>query len=340
MPGPQANLLVNQVTLASPRGFCAGVERAIEVVEVCLGLYSPPVYVYHEIVHNQHVVERLRSAGAVFVDSVAEVPEKSVLVFSAHGISPEVREAAAAKQILAIDATCPLVTKVHREAIQFARDGYTILLVGHAGHQEVIGTMGEAPQRIRLVETVDDVARVQVDDPALVAVITQTTLSLDDTKAVIDAIQQRFPKVQFPPKEDICYATTNRQTAVKALARQVELILVIGSQNSSNSRRLAEVAQSHGTRAYLINDIREINEDWLTGVRKVGITAGASAPEHLVADVVAWFQQRGVHAVDECSVIPENVRFGLPVDLRKTMNAAGRDVTPAAVAASDGECRE
>lgn len=311
------NLLANQLLLAGPRGFCAGVERAIEVVECCLELYKAPVYVYHEIVHNKHVVDRLRSEGAVFVDTVEEVPVGGVLVFSAHGISPEVRKAADTKGLTAIDATCPLVTKVHREAVQFARDGFTILLVGHAGHQEVVGTMGEAPERIRLVETVEDIANVQVDDPNKVAVITQTTLSVDDTNEVIEAIKKRFPSVKFPPKEDICYATTNRQTAVKSLAKEVDLILVIGSQNSSNSRRLAEVAQSLGTKAFLINDVNEINPDWLAGVERVGITAGASAPEDLVQEVVKYFTDRGVQNIKEHSVIPENVSFGLPVELRK-----------------------
>lgn len=328
--GPSKNnvLAVHQLVLTSPRGFCAGVERAIEVVEVCLDLYPAPVYVHHEIVHNKHVVDRLRKAGAVFVDDVEEVPEGGVLIFSAHGIAPEVRRAAETKGLLAIDATCPLVTKVHREAVDFARKGCTILLVGHAGHQEVIGTTGEAPERIRLVETVEDVATVDVDDPDKVAVITQTTLSLEDTKDVIAAIQRRFPKVRFPPKEDICYATTNRQRAVKELAKTVDLILVIGSQNSSNSRRLAEVAMAHGTRSFLINDVSEIDPSWFeASPTRIGISAGASAPEDLVQEVVAYFQARGIQTVSELSVIPETVRFGLPRELKQTL--ADRKTTKA-----------
>lgn len=309
------------VLLTKPRGFCAGVERAIEAVEVCLKLYPSPIYVFHEIVHNTHVVERLRKEGAIFVNGVDEVPPGAVLVFSAHGIAPAIRQEAQAKGIKAIDATCPLVTKVHREAIQFAKQGCTILLVGHEDHDEVIGTMGEAPNRIRLIQTVEDVAAVPVDDPAKVAVITQTTLSLDDTKEIVEAIKARFPAVQFPPKEDICYATQNRQVAVKALAKQVDLILVIGSDNSSNSRRLAEVSQAHGTCAYLIDDVARIDPAWLEGVQRVGITAGASAPEHLVEQVVAFFRARGVATAQELTVIPEDVRFGLPQELKTALSA-------------------
>jgi len=309
-------LAVERVVLTSPRGFCAGVERAIETVEVCLQRYGAPIYVYHEIVHNKHVVEDLQKKGAVFVDAVDDVPPGGTLIFSAHGISPEVRNAAEAKGLTAIDATCPLVTKVHREAIKFATEGYSILLVGHAGHQEVIGTMGEAPDRIQLVETVDDIARVVVEDPLKVAVITQTTLSIDDTTAIIEAIRARFPAVVFPPKEDICYATTNRQRAVKALAKQVDLVLVIGSHNSSNSRRLAEVSQACGAQAYLINDVQAIDAAWFTATTRVGITAGASAPERLVKEVVNYFRERGVKTVDELSVVPESVSFGLPREIK------------------------
>lgn len=314
---------MQQLVLAKPRGFCAGVERAIETVEVCLQLYPPPIYVYHEIVHNTHVVERLRKAGAVFVESVDAVPSGAVLVFSAHGIAPSIRRAAEAKGLKAIDATCPLVTKVHREAMQFARQGCTILLVGHEDHDEVIGTMGEAPDRIRLIQTVEDVATVAVDDPHKVAVITQTTLSLDDTKDIIEAIRARFPSVQFPPKEDICYATQNRQVAVKDLAQRVDLILVIGSDNSSNSARLAEVSRSLGTQAYLIDDVTQIDPAWLAGVTTVGITAGASAPEHLVEEVVGFFRARHVASVREITVIPEDVRFGLPSELKAELAARG-----------------
>lgn len=315
-------LAVERVKLVSPRGFCAGVERAIETVEVCLQRYGAPIYVYHEIVHNKHVVEDLQEKGAIFVDTVEDVPGGAVLIFSAHGIAPEVRLAADAKGLTAIDATCPLVTKVHREAITFARDGYTILLVGHAGHQEVVGTMGEAPDRIRLVETVEDVATVVVENPEKVAVITQTTLSIDDTAAVIDAIQARFPTVVFPPKEDICYATTNRQRAVKALATQVDLVLVIGSHNSSNSRRLAEVSQACGARAYLIDDVQAIDTRWFTQTTRVGITAGASAPERLVQEVVDYFRAQGVQTIEELAVVPESVSFGLPRELKQATVAA------------------
>lgn len=311
-------LAVERVKLVSPRGFCAGVERAIETVEVCLQRYGAPIYVYHEIVHNKHVVEDLQKKGAIFVDTVEEVPVGAVLIFSAHGISPEVRVAADRKGLMAIDATCPLVTKVHREAIKFASDGYSILLVGHDGHQEVVGTMGEAPERIRLVETVADVEQVVVDNPDKVAVITQTTLSIEDTKAVIDAIRTRFPKVVFPPKEDICYATTNRQRAVKELAKQVDLVLVIGSHNSSNSRRLAEVSQACGASAYLIDDVQAIDAAWFDATTRVGITAGASAPERLVQEVVNYFRERGVQSVEEIAVVPENVSFGLPRELKQT----------------------
>lgn len=315
-------LAVERVKLVSPRGFCAGVERAIETVEVCLQRYGAPIYVYHEIVHNKHVVEDLQKKGAVFVDTVEEVPVGAVLIFSAHGISPEVRVAADRKGLTAIDATCPLVTKVHREAIKFASDGYSILLVGHDGHQEVVGTMGEAPERIRLVETVADVEQVVVDNPDKVAVITQTTLSIEDTKAVIDAIRARFPKVVFPPKEDICYATTNRQRAVKELAKQVDLVLVIGSHNSSNSRRLAEVSQACGASAYLIDDVQAIDAAWFDATTRVGITAGASAPERLVQEVVNYFRERGVQSVEEIAVVPESVSFGLPRELKQATAAS------------------
>lgn len=315
-------LAVERVKLVSPRGFCAGVERAIETVEVCLQRYGAPIYVYHEIVHNKHVVEDLQKKGAIFVDTVEEVPVGAVLIFSAHGISPEVRDAADRKGLTAIDATCPLVTKVHREAIKFASDGYSILLVGHDGHQEVVGTMGEAPERIRLVETVADVEQIVVDNPDKVAVITQTTLSIEDTKAVIDAIRTRFPKVVFPPKEDICYATTNRQRAVKELAKQVDLVLVIGSHNSSNSRRLAEVSQACGASAYLIDDVQAIDAAWFDATTRVGITAGASAPERLVQEVVNYFRERGVQSVEEIAVVPENVSFGLPRELKQATAAS------------------
>lgn len=305
--------------LVKPRGFCAGVERAIEIVDIALKIYPPPVYVYHEIVHNTYVVKDLGNRGAIFVNSVAETPDNSVLIFSAHGVSPEVRNEAAAKNLRVIDATCPLVTKVHMEAILFAKQGKTIILVGHEGHDEVVGTMGEAPERIVLVDTPEDVEKLQIPNPDQVAVITQTTLSLDDTKDTIEAIKKKFPKVTFPAKEDICYATTNRQIAVKDIASHADLILVVGSENSSNSKRLAEVSKGKGVKAYLIDDVTKIETGWLEGVKTVGITAGASAPEHLVQEVVDYFRKLGVSQIQEVDVIPENVKFGLPPELSKVV---------------------
>ncbi len=309
-------MTLKKLILAKPRGFCAGVERAIEIVEIALKIYPPPVYVFHEIVHNRFVVKDLGSRGAVFVNAVSEVPDGAVLVFSAHGVSPEIKNQATIKKLRLIDATCPLVTKVHMEAILFAKQGCTILLVGHEGHDEVIGTMGEAPDRILLVDTPEDVEKLQVENPDKVAVITQTTLSLDDTKATIDAIKKKFPKVIFPPKEDICYATTNRQTAVKKLVENVDLILVIGSENSSNSKRLAEVAQDQGVSAYLIDDVTKIKPEWLEEIEVIGITAGASAPEHLVKEVLDYFRKLGVKDLEEVETVPENVKFGLPQELQ------------------------
>jgi 4-hydroxy-3-methylbut-2-enyl diphosphate reductase len=310
------------ILLAKPRGFCAGVDRAIEIVERALTLVDGPVYVRKEIVHNPHVVNSLRAKGTVFVDELDEVPEEATAIFSAHGISPAVRAQAAARRLHAIDATCPLVTKVHVEAQRFAREGYAILLVGHAGHDEVIGTTGEAPGSIQLVQTVADAERVQVTQPDKVAVITQTTLSLDDTAAIIEVLRRRFPALVAPAKDDICYATQNRQNAVKAIAKEAEVILVIGAKNSSNSIRLVEVAQGASRRAYLINDAREINPQWLEGVRCVGVTSGASAPEHLVQDVVACLKRFGeAPSVEERELVREDVNFGLPPEL--TLEAQG-----------------
>jgi len=306
-----------KLLLAKPRGFCAGVERAIEIVEVALKIFPPPVYVYHEIVHNTYVVKDLRNRGAIFVNSVSETPDNSVLIYSAHGVPPEIRAQADAKKLRVIDATCPLVTKVHMEAILFAREGYTILLVGHEGHDEVVGTMGEAPERIILVDTPADIENLRVENPAKVAVITQTTLSLDDTRDTIAAIKEKFPKVIFPPKEDICYATTNRQTAVKTITAEADLILVIGSENSSNSKRLAEVSKDNGVRAYLIDDVTKIEMEWLRGVKTVGITAGASAPENLIREVVDYFKELRVSTINEIDVVHENVKFNLPPELTK-----------------------
>lgn len=308
---------LRRILLARPRGFCAGVTRAIETVQVALRVFPPPVYVLHEIVHNTHVVQLLRGRGARFVEDMEEVPGGAVLVFSAHGVSPHVRHRAKAKQLRVIDATCPLVTKVHLEARRYARQGRTILLVGHKGHQEVVGTMGEAPDHIRLVISVADVAQVHVPDPSRVAVLTQTTLSLDETREVMKAVRHRFPRVVTPAKLDICYATTNRQRAVKAIAPKAELILVIGSRNSSNSRRLAEVAQALGCRAHLIDDVHGIDLMWLDEVETLGITAGASAPEHLVTEVMEYFEKIGVQEIEELTTVEdEKVRFGLPSELK------------------------
>ena len=305
-----------RVILAKPRGFCAGVERAIEVVEQALARFPGPVFVRKEIVHNPHVVNALRAKGAVFVDELTEVPEGSTTIFSAHGVSPAVHAAASTRRLQVIDATCPLVTKVHVEARRFAREGYTLLLIGHAGHEEVEGTMGEAPEAIRLIQTVEDARRVAVPDPEKVAIITQTTLSVDDTRAIIEALKTRFPTLAVPSKDDICYATQNRQNAVKALTREAEVLLVIGAKNSSNSIRLTEVAVDAGRRAHLINDAGEINPAWLAGVSCVGVTSGASAPEHLVQEVVETLRRLGAARVEEWELTQEDVSFGLPAPLQ------------------------
>jgi len=315
---------IERVILAAPRGFCAGVDRAIDIVNIALELYGTPVYVRKEIVHNAHVVQELRGRGAVFVDELDEVPDGARVIFSAHGIGPAVRAQAAAKGLRVIDATCPLVTKVHLEALKFAREGRVILLVGHAGHDEVIGTMGHAPGQMVLVGSVEEAEQVQVPDPERVAVITQTTLSIDDTLEIIAVLKRRFPKAVFPPKDDICYATQNRQMAVKEMAGSVDLLLVIGSPNSSNSMRLVEVAQAVGVRAHLIDDISEIDPRWLEGVRTVGITAGASAPEHLVQETVAFFQPMGVSRVEELDGIREDVVFALPPEIQRDLPAGSK----------------
>ncbi len=307
---------LEKILLAKPRGFCAGVDRAIEIVERALTLVEGPVYVRKEIVHNPHVVASLRAKGTIFVDELDQVPEGGTAIFSAHGISPTVRAEARARGLHAIDATCPLVTKVHVEARRFAKEGYAILLVGHAGHDEVIGTTGEAPLAIQLIQTVEEARRVQVPNPEQVAVITQTTLSLDDTAAIIDVLRRRFPTLVAPSKDDICYATQNRQNAVKAIAKEAEVIVVIGAKNSSNSIRLVEVAQGAGRKAYLINEAREIHPQWLDGARCVGVTSGASAPEHLVQEVVAFLKQLGgTPTVEEWELVREDVNFGLPQEL-------------------------
>jgi 4-hydroxy-3-methylbut-2-enyl diphosphate reductase len=310
------------ILLASPRGYCAGVDRAVQTVERALELYGAPVYVRKEIVHNKHVVAELRQQGAIFVETESEVPEGATVVFSAHGVAPGVHLAAAERQLRTIDATCPLVTKVHREALKFAAQGYTIVLIGHAGHEEVEGTMGEAPGAIVLVEDEDGVDTLEVDDPERIAYISQTTLSVDETRTIIARLRERFPAIVGPRTDDICYATTNRQTAVKELAREVDLVLVIGSRNSSNSNRLVEVARELGAAAHLIDNETQIDESWLEGVRTMGITSGASAPEELVQRVVDLFRSRGTGDIRELEVVSEDVRFMLPKAIRQAMAAA------------------
>jgi 4-hydroxy-3-methylbut-2-enyl diphosphate reductase len=310
---------LRKLLLAKPRGFCAGVDRAIDVVHIALGLFAGPVYVRREIVHNKHVIQSLAARGAVFVDEIDQVPDEAVVIFSAHGVSPEVRARAEAKHLRVIDATCPLVTKVHMEAVRFAREGRAIILVGHAGHDEIVGTMGEAPECTQLVSSVEEAEKVQVSDPDRVAVTTQTTLGVDDTREIIDVLRRRFPKLVSPSSDDICYATQNRQWAVKLLAKEAEVILVLGSENSSNSRRLREVAEMAGARAYLIEDATKIDPAWLEEVQCVGITAGASAPEHLVRDVVAYFKDRGVEQVEEIEPVEEKVTFMPPPELARAL---------------------
>jgi 4-hydroxy-3-methylbut-2-en-1-yl diphosphate reductase len=307
-----------KILLASPRGFCAGVDRASEIVELCLERYGPPVYVRHEIVHNRSVVEALRAKGAVFVDDLGDVPERAPLVFSAHGVSPQVREAAARRHLRVLDATCPLVTKVHVEALRFAREGYEIVLVGHAGHVEVEGTMGHAPARMHLVESVDDVAKLAVADPERLACLTQTTLSVDDTRDIMDALRRRFPAIRLPRKDDICYATQNRQNAVKELMSEAEVLLVVGAPESSNSNRLVELGAKAGARAYLVQTADDIDPTWLAGVTCVGVTAGASAPEFLVQQVVARLREIGgaETRIDSLPRVDEGVVFQLPAELR------------------------
>ena len=311
-----------RVLLAAPRGYCAGVDRAVQTVEHALDLHGPPVYVRKEIVHNKHVVEQLTERGAVFVDQETEVPEGALVVFSAHGVSPAVHENAAKRKLQTIDATCPLVTKVHVEARRFAEQGYTIILIGHDGHEEVEGTTGEAPEEIVLVETVEDVDRLEVADPDRVAFITQTTLSVDETAGIIARLREKFPSIVSSKSDDICYATTNRQLAVKQLARECDLVLVIGSKNSSNSNRLVDVTRELGTASHLIDRAGEVDESWLEGVGTVGITSGASAPEELVEELVNFFRERGASEVSELKTVDENVRFMLPKQIRNELSAA------------------
>ncbi len=304
------------ILLAGPRGFCAGVNMAIESLRKALERFGPPIYVFHEIVHNKWVVEQFRAAGAVFVDQVEQVPAGSVLLYSAHGVSPQVRRQAAQRKLRTIDATCPLVTKVHKEVVRFAELGYTIVLIGHAGHDEVVGTMGEAPEAIRLVETPADVDRLVIEDPQKVAYVTQTTLSLDDATAIIERLRRRFPHIRGPSQDDICYATQNRQHAVRRLAAQADFVLVVGSQNSSNSQRLAEIAQAHGVPARLVDGPEQIDLSWFTGGERVVITAGASAPELLVEKCVQLLRERFSATVECCNLRSEQVVFPLPEPLR------------------------
>jgi 4-hydroxy-3-methylbut-2-enyl diphosphate reductase len=326
-----STLPLEEIVLAGPRGFCAGVERAIDIVELALGVCPPPVYVRKEIVHNREVVQALRAKGAIFVDELGEVPDGATVIFSAHGISPAVREEARRRGLRVIDATCPLVTKVHMEAIRYARAGYSIILVGHVDHDEVIGTMGEAPERIHVISSPEAVEKLALPDPDRVAYLTQTTLSVDDTREVIEALRRRFPRIVGPSKDDICYATQNRQAAVKTVAGEVDVVLVIGAANSSNANRLREVSEATGTRAYLINDIREIKPEWLLGATRIGITAGASTPEFLVTEAVeALGRRQGVH-VREVHVVDEDVRFGLPHELEEFARETGRSLPPRAV---------
>jgi len=307
-----------EVILANPRGFCAGVDRAIEVAETALERFGPPVYVRHEIVHNRHVVDALRAKGAIFVEDPAEVPPGSILVFSAHGVSPAVREAAAKRGLRVIDATCPLVTKVHVEATRMAREGLEIVLIGHEGHVEVEGTLGHAPSAMHLVQSVEDVARLEVRDPERLGCVTQTTLSVDDTREILEALRARFPKIALPRKDDICYATQNRQNAVKQLTDDAEVVIVVGAPASSNSNRLVELAAKRGARAYLVESADEVDATWLAGVARVGVTAGASAPENLVQGVVARLVELagGSARVEAQPEVDEGIVFQLPSALR------------------------
>ncbi len=302
----------NSILLLKPRGFCAGVVRAIDVVKIVLNMYGAPIYVRKEIVHNKHVVDELREAGAIFVDELHEVPEGQRVIFSAHGVSPAVRDEAKSRNLKVIDATCPLVTKVHIEAVKFARKGYTIILIGHKDHDEVVGTLGEAPDATVLVENVEDVDRLEVKNPSKMSYITQTTLSLDETVGIVNRLKERFPHIEGPHAQDICYATENRQVAVKAVVPMCDLLLVVGSQNSSNSRRLVEVCSQGGVPAYLVDDHTEVKLEWLANVKTVAVTAGASAPENLVQDLIAYLQSKGYRNVQEVEIKEEDVRFSLP----------------------------
>jgi 4-hydroxy-3-methylbut-2-enyl diphosphate reductase len=319
---------VKKVILLKPRGFCAGVVRAIDVVRIALDLYGSPIFVRKEIVHNKHVVDELRDAGAVFIEELDEVPEGGRVIFSAHGVSPAVRLQAAERRLQVIDATCPLVTKVHLEAVRFARTGYTIVLIGHRDHDEVIGTLGEAPEFTALVSSVSDVDRLAPPDPARIAYLTQTTLSLDETREIVARLKERFPAIQGPPAQDICYATENRQLAVKAVVPKCDVLLVVGSRNSSNSKRLVEVSKNSGVPAFLIDDAGEVDPACLEGVQTVAVTAGASAPEHLVQELIAELKQRGFERLEEIELKDEDVRFTLPPQLAQISRPAPASSAP------------
>jgi 4-hydroxy-3-methylbut-2-enyl diphosphate reductase len=314
-----------RVLLAKPRGYCAGVDRAVETVELALGHYGAPVYVRKQIVHNLHVVQSLEARGAIFVEETTEVPEGSIVVFSAHGVAPTVHAEAASRNLRAIDATCPLVTKVHNEARRFAAEDYDIVLIGHEGHEEVVGTTGEAPEHIRLVDGPSDVANVEVRDPDRVVWLSQTTLSVDETMQTVEALQQKFPNLMSPPSDDICYATQNRQAAVKAIAPEAELFLVVGSANSSNSVRMVEVAKTAGAdAAYLVDNASEISPEWLTGVQTVGLSSGASVPEILVQDVISWLAEHGFADLQEVMHTEERLQFALPQELRRELKLGAK----------------
>jgi 4-hydroxy-3-methylbut-2-enyl diphosphate reductase len=320
MPTPDSDDRPRRVLLASPRGYCAGVDRAVITVEKALDLYGAPVYVRKQIVHNRHVVQTLEARGAVFVEETADVPQGSIVVFSAHGVAPSVHEEAAARGLRTIDATCPLVTKVHHEARRFAEEGFQILLIGHEGHEEVIGTSGEAPEHITVVDGPDGARALEVADPSRVAWLSQTTLSVDETNETVETLRTRFPLLLDPPSDDICYATQNRQEAIKTVAAQCELVIVVGSRNSSNSVRLVEVALNAGARsAHLVDVAEEIQDGWLEGVSTVGVTSGASVPEILVTDVVGWLADRGFADVQEVSSAEEHLLFALPPELRRDL---------------------
>jgi 4-hydroxy-3-methylbut-2-en-1-yl diphosphate reductase len=321
-PALNSRPVIKRIILAEPRGYCAGVERAVGAVEEALALWGPPIYVRKQIVHNLHVVRELEGRGVIFVETEEEVPRGARVVFSAHGVGPAVHERAQARGLQMIDATCPLVAKVHAEARHYAAKDFSIILIGHAGHEEVVGTTGEAPDAIFLVESVEDAERVAPPNTRRLAYLTQTTLSVEETAGIIEVLRRRFPAIEAPKREDICYATTNRQRAVKTMLGEIDLLLVIGSRNSANSNRLVDVARSHGVAAYLIDDESDIENTWLAGVESVGITSGASAPESLVLRVVSWFRERGVEEIRPHNAALENVNFRLPPELRRQAAAS------------------